>query len=146
MKDKILALLAFCAIMIVLSSPALASGTAIESIEINPVLPEVWMDLTCNALVTDDDGDLNIVRFTWLRNGVGIRTFEREVSGFSASVSDRLDKDFTEERDQIKCRVEVWDTSTVEAGDYVLQLVVVDNSVEAELQCRIPVRISTTLE
>ncbi|MBW8012227.1 MAG: hypothetical protein FVQ83_13490 [Chloroflexi bacterium] len=42
--------------------------------------------------------------------------------------------------------VEVWDTSNLEAGEYVLQLVVVDNSVEEELQCRIPVRISPTVE
>lgn len=42
--------------------------------------------------------------------------------------------------------VEVWDTSTVEAGDYVLQLVVIDNSVDLELHCRIPIRISPPVE
>lgn len=41
--------------------------------------------------------------------------------------------------------VEVWDTSTIEPGDYVIQLVVVDNSVDEELKCRIPVRVSPTM-
>lgn len=106
--NKILASLAFCMMLAVIASPVLGTGVSVDSLDMNPGNPEAWDDITCNALVSDSGGNLEHVRFSWLRNGVGIRYHEEYVSGYSEPVSDTLDSGYTEEGDRIRCRVEVF--------------------------------------
>jgi len=109
MKSKALAALAFCLMFMVFVSPARAAGPTAVSVEIEPVSPEVWDDLTCAAEVSDSDGDLDGIQFRWYRNTVMIRYVNKYVSGSSDIETDVLDYEFTREGDQIRCNVDVWD-------------------------------------
>ena len=88
----------------------------VDSVEVIPLDPEVWDDLTCVAQVSDDDGDLEEMRFRWYRNTVVIRTAYKSVSGYSDTESDVLDSSATEEGDNMVCRVDVRDEE--ENSDY----------------------------
>jgi hypothetical protein len=110
MKTKALAVLAFCLMFMLFVSPARAAGPAVVSVEISPEAPEVWDDLTCTAEFWDGDSDLEEVRFKWYRNTVLIRTVHKSLSGSWDTEHDTLSRTFTEEGDQIRCRVDVWDS------------------------------------
>lgn len=109
MDMKLLGMVAFCLVFAAFISPASASFTTIDYLDITPEHPDEWDDITCRVEVRDTNGDLDRVRFSWYRNGIGVRQYTRTVTGYTAEVTDELDNLVTDEGDEVTCKVEVWD-------------------------------------
>ncbi len=85
----ILALLAVAVTALPLNATALAnSPPVIDVIGVTPENPGVYNDLTCNADVSDVDGNLDYVQLIWYVNGAMQRQVTKLVYGTSDSVSD----------------------------------------------------------
>ncbi len=109
MEKGILGMVAFCLMAVAMLSPAVSAMAEIDHVTISPTYPDAWDDMTCNAHVSEIHGSLESIRFTWFRNGVGVREYTRTIHGSYASETDTLDSFFTREGDEISCRVDVWD-------------------------------------
>jgi hypothetical protein len=110
MKGRIFALLAFCAVMVLMASPALGQvDPAVSGLSISPSLPSDADNLACSASFTDADGNLDSARFRWIQDSVIVRTVDYFISGSSAAASDTLSGALTNPGGQVYCRVTVYD-------------------------------------
>jgi hypothetical protein len=111
MISRLLVPVGFCIMLLALSGLAEADPPIVQSIDIDPDLPDVWDDILCHAEFWDADTDLSSVRFRWYRNTVLIRETVKAKSGSWDQESDLLSSSFTEEGDQIICKVTVTDST-----------------------------------
>ncbi len=81
----------------------------VDSISINPDNPDQYDTLECRVRVEDDNGDLRKVEFRWFVDGMLERTQTRYISGYSATVNDDLSSIYTDDGDNVRCEVIVWD-------------------------------------
>ena len=96
--------------MVALLSPVAVLGLtgsspSIGSMGITPEDPGTGDDLTCSAVISDSDGDLDTATLRWLVNGIAERTISFGISGSSATVTDTLGSSFTEANDLVECIV-----------------------------------------
>ncbi|MBN2042735.1 MAG: PKD domain-containing protein [Candidatus Aenigmarchaeota archaeon] len=81
----------------------------VDSIGITPDDPDEYDTLECRVRVEDDDGDLRRVVFRWFVEGMLERTETRYISGYSASLTDDLSSSYTDDGDNVRCEVTVYD-------------------------------------
>ncbi len=91
------------------TAPPLEHSPDIVDIGIAPTEPEDSDDLTCNAEVSDADGDLDSIRFEWFVNSDLFRVRTKDVSGSHDGQHDVLDEDNTDPDDIVRCEVTVYD-------------------------------------
>ncbi|MCD6591179.1 MAG: PKD domain-containing protein [Candidatus Aenigmarchaeota archaeon] len=82
---------------------------SIESVWITPESPTKYNDLTCSVEVSDQDGNLNYVQFTWFVNGQMKRQVNKLVYGSFDRAEDVLSSWFTEAGDVVECEAKVYD-------------------------------------
>jgi hypothetical protein len=82
---------------------------SIDSIRIKPDDPEEFDDLTCRVELSDDDGDLDRVRFRWLLEGNLERTRTVNLNGYSDTAQDTLDSWSFSRGDDVRCEATVFD-------------------------------------
>jgi len=90
----------------------------VDSMLITPGDPETGDDITCEADVSDPDGNLFDLTFRWYVNGGLVRAESKSVSGFSDSDSDILPDSLTDYEDVVKCDIEVTDSEALSDSDY----------------------------
>jgi len=90
----------------------------VDYLEITPSEPETEDDITCDADVSDTDGDLFDLTFRWYVNGGLVRTQVKSVSGYSDGGTDVLPHTFTDYEDLVKCDVTVRDSESMSDSDY----------------------------
>ncbi len=90
----------------------------VDSIIVTPGEPETGDDITCEADVSDPDGNLFDLTFRWYVNGGLVRTQVKSVSGYSDSDSDLLPNSLTDYEDLVKCEVLVRDSESMSDSDY----------------------------
>lgn len=91
----------------------------IESVDLDPDHPDERDDVTCEAGVSDQDGNLDNVEFRWYVNDDHERTRTRHVSGFLDTASDTLDASDIDDGDEIECKVTVEDDRGEEDRDSI---------------------------
>lgn len=87
-------------------------------VEIEPQHPDVSDNLICEAGVSDDDGNLDYVRFEWYVNDNLEESRTVNVHGYSEEVSDLLDYYNFDEGDRVKCKITVYDEEGNQESDY----------------------------
>jgi len=90
----------------------------VESVRIEPSYPDEYDDLTCEARVSDGDGDLDYVRFEWYVNGYLEESRTVNVYGHTDEAEDILEEDYFDDNDRVRCKVTVYDESGRSDSDY----------------------------
>jgi len=90
----------------------------VDWVEISPEDPDEYDDLSCEASVSDNDGDLDYVRFEWYVNNYLAERRTINVYGYSDEVSDLLDYYHFDLDDRIECKVTVYDESQRSDSDH----------------------------
>ncbi|RLJ00303.1 MAG: hypothetical protein DRP03_00990 [Candidatus Aenigmatarchaeota archaeon] len=80
----------------------------IHSLSLQPSTPAPDDNLVCYAAVSDADGNLNNIEFSWLINGNTVKTANKIIAGSNAERSDTLLID-AHAGDKITCKVKVVD-------------------------------------
>lgn len=100
------------------SSGVPGSPPSVQDIDMIPTTPGVNDDITCNAYVSDSDGNLEYIDFRWYVNGLLKRSVTKSVAGYSDTETDTLQDMYTGYGNVVKCDVQVWDTTDLSDHDY----------------------------
>lgn len=108
-----LCLMVLVLLAVAISLPANASALAnappvIGSIDMAPESPSKYNDVLCTVSVSDADGNLDYVEFTWFVNGVMQRQTNKLVYGSSGQASDTL-SGTKQPNDYIVCEAKAYD-------------------------------------
>jgi len=90
----------------------------VDSIVITPDDPDENDDIRCEAEVSDPDGDLDYVEFRWFVEGELKRERTKTVTGYDDVDYDILPDSYTDDNDEIKCFVEVFDEEANSDSNY----------------------------
>ena len=128
-------------------SVALSRNTPnIAEMDLLPANPSQNDNLKCEVRASDDDGNLDHVRFEWLVNDVAVKTETAGVSGSFDYAESVLDNSYTASGDEIECRAWVYDTTNL--YDYENRVVYVEGNTPPQIS-GIPdynVQVGNTIE
>lgn len=82
----------------------------IQSVSLQPEIPTTYDDIVCSVNVSDENGNLDHVRFRWYVNNYLFKTEIVPVSGNFSTGESVLFWEETHEGDEILCDVTVYDT------------------------------------
>ncbi|RLJ10126.1 MAG: hypothetical protein DRP15_01080, partial [Candidatus Aenigmatarchaeota archaeon] len=83
-----------------------------------PQNPGTEDDITCSAIVSDSDANLDHVMFRWFVDGTLVREENFPVSGFYDVVEDTLSHVYTDTGDVVRCEAYVYDSEMESDSDH----------------------------
>jgi hypothetical protein len=101
---------------------------SIDSIDMYPENPTVYDDLSCRVEASDQDSNLDYVRFMWYADNDLVKIQNIDAFGDSYTVQSTLFTGTHEEGDTVRCEATVYDTSGVSFSSQETRVIAYENT------------------
>jgi hypothetical protein len=108
--------------------PPSSHAPSIDSIDMYPQNPTVYDDISCRVEVSDQDSDLDYVRFMWYVDNSLAKIQNIEAFGNSYTVQSTLFTGNHDEGDTVRCEASVYDTRGVSFTSQETREIVYENT------------------